>query len=382
MGSYNSVVTMKSLKIISSLSLILSSSTLVSSINFPGLSDTSSSSPFSSSAVSADTPAVSVNNGLVFGRNTFTTASCTDDGVALNTIILNIGEGRVFQSPNYPSAYPNGQTCTYNFEPASGAQLKFSCTDMDLTATSAAGDLCTGDYLRFYDESGQLGQSGERYCFTNKPDFTYTSNIKVLFKTNNDAQQGKGFDCQVVAEALQTTTTTTTTTTPAATDCVTIDGPGATKPCKEMFSYGYGRFTYKGCINQETPGQYLTVVPSFGDNDPAPQSSAQVSSLVFSSDQVSLGTVSPLAPRSTNQRSGSEDSANQRSGSQVVRTLFWCATETDADGHVSEWGKCAAGCKADPAGSYLPAAPRSAAARPDITVGELVDLIQHYDGPQ
>merc|ERR1712012_922300 len=157
MGSYNSVVIMKSLKIISSLSLILSSSTPVSSINFPGLSDTSSSSPFSSSAVSADRPAVSVNNGLVFGRNTFTTASCT-----------------------------------YNFEPASGAQLKFSCTDMDLTATSAVGDLCTGDYLRFYDESGQLGQSGERYCFTNKPDFTYTSNIKVLFKTNNDAQQGKG----------------------------------------------------------------------------------------------------------------------------------------------------------------------------------------------
>ena len=33
-----------------------------------------------------------------------------------------------------------------------GAQLKFSCTDMDLTATSAAGDLCTGDYLR-YDQN-------------------------------------------------------------------------------------------------------------------------------------------------------------------------------------------------------------------------------------
>merc|ERR1711868_62438 len=121
---------------------------------------------------------------------------------------------------------------------------------------------------------------------------------------------------------------------------------------------------------------YLTVVPSFGDNDPAPQSSAQVSSLVFSSDQVSLSTVSPLAPRSTNQRSGSEDSANQRSGSQVARTLFWCATETDADGHVCEWGKCAAGCKADPAGSYLPAAPRSADRNTQVTVGELVHLIQ------
>merc|ERR1719414_2759081 len=310
---------MKSLKIISSLSLILSSSTPVSSINFPGLSDTSSSSPFSSSAVSADRPAVSVNNGLVFGRNTFTTASCTDDGVALNTIILNIGEGRVFQSPNYPSNYPNLQECTYNFEPATGAQLKFSCSDMDLTATSNPGDLCTGDFLRFYDENGQLGQSGERYCFSDKPDFTYTTNIKVLFKTNNDANTGKGFDCQVVAEALATTTTTTTTTTPAASDCVTIDGPGATKPCKDTFNYGYHRSLYKGCINQETPGQYLTVVPDFGDNQAAPLSSNQV----VSTNSISFGTVSPLAPRLGPRHSSS---------STEVSTLFWCATETDADG--------------------------------------------------
>ena len=62
--------------------------------------------------------------------------------------VLAAGEGRVFQSPNYPSNYPNLQACTYNFEPAAGAQLRFSCSDFDLTATSAAGALCTGDYLR------------------------------------------------------------------------------------------------------------------------------------------------------------------------------------------------------------------------------------------
>ena len=54
----------------------------------------------------------------------------------------------MFQSPNYPSNYPNLQACTYNFEPAAGTQLRFSCSDFDLTATSAAGALCTGDYLR------------------------------------------------------------------------------------------------------------------------------------------------------------------------------------------------------------------------------------------
>jgi len=307
-------------------------------VNFPGVSNSAASR-------------------LIFGRQTFSTATCTADGVALNTISLNIGEGRVFQSPNYPSNYPNLQECTYNFEPASGAQLRFSCSDVDLTATSSPGALCTGDYLRFYDENGQLGQSGTRYCFSDKPDFTYTTNIKVLFKTNNDANTGKGFDCQVVAEALATTTTTTTTTTPAATDCVTIDGPGATKPCKETFNYGYHRSLYKGCINQETPGQYLTVVPDFGDNQAAPTSAN------LNTNSVSFGTVSPLAPRSALR------------SSQEVRTLFWCATETDVDGYVSEWGKCAAGCKADPAGSYLPTAPRSGR-DPDLSVGHLVELIQ------
>ena len=45
-----------------------------------------------------------------------------------------------------------------------------------------------------------------------------------------------------------------------------------------------------------------------------------------------------------------------------------------------QWGKCAAGCKADPAGSYLPAAPRSAVAGREVTVGQLVNLIEHYTG--
>ena len=54
------------------------------------------------------------------------------------------------------------------------------------------GDLCTGDYLRFYDQNGQLGQSGTRYCHTDGPAFTYTTNINVLFKTNNDGTTGKG----------------------------------------------------------------------------------------------------------------------------------------------------------------------------------------------
>ena len=141
---------------------------------------------------------------------------------------------------------------------------------------------------------------------------------------------------------------------------MTIDGPGASKPCKTTFSYGYQRTQYKGCINQETPGQYLVLVPDFGDNSPAPSSadsSVSANSITFSAP----GTVSPLAPRSS---------------SREASSLFWCATETDSEGFVSEWGKCAAGCLADPAGSYLPAAPRSRPRSGRVTVGELQQLIQ------
>ena len=170
-----------------------------------------------------------------------------------------------------------------------------------------------------------------------------------------------------MSEAITTTTTTTTTTsttttTPSASSCVTIGGPGSSKPCKTTFTYGHQRTQYRGCINQETPGQYITLVPDFGDNAPAPSSadsSVSTNSMITFS---APGTVSPLAPRSS-------------SSSSVVRTLFWCATETDAEGFVSEWGKCAAGCLADPAGSYLPAAPRSVTRDRGVTVGELQEII-------
>lgn len=98
-------------------------------INFPGASQSAASR-------------------LVFGGRSFTEASCSASGVTPVTVELGAGEGRVLRSPGYPANYPNLQECTYNFQPAAGAQLRFSCSDMDLTATSAAGALCTGDYLR------------------------------------------------------------------------------------------------------------------------------------------------------------------------------------------------------------------------------------------
>lgn len=120
---------------------------------------------------------------------------------------------------------------------------------------------------------------------------------------------------------------------------------------------------YSGCINQDPPGQYLVVVPDFGDNRPAPRRPAPRTAAATSSS-VSFG------------RAG-------RSSSSSDKTLFWCATAADSDSYVTEWGKCAAGCRADPAGSWLPAAPRTAGflAQPH-TVGELLQVIKAGVGPR
>merc|ERR1711988_40778 len=72
----------------------------------------------------------------------------------------------------------------------------------------------------------------------------------------------------------------------------------------------------------------------------------------FSSGPSDSGAISfAVAPRrQVRPRHGEEE--------MVFRTLFWCATDVDSSGYVKEWGKCDVGCKADPAGSYIPAAPK------------------------
>merc|ERR1712079_921902 len=134
MGQYSRITNRSIMLRVTALLVMAVSSVLA--INFP-----SSSRP--------SRPSSPARDRLVFSRQTFSTASCTDSSQSLSTIVLSPGEGRVFQSPNYPANYPDGQACTYNFEPAVGAQLVFSCSDVDLTATSSPGALCTGDYLRY-----------------------------------------------------------------------------------------------------------------------------------------------------------------------------------------------------------------------------------------
>merc|ERR1712184_223758 len=217
---------------------------IVTGINFPGL------------RVPLSGPRASI----------YSLESCTDvssSGATSTTpVVLAAGDGRQFTTPGYDGStgYGKQAKCLWTFAPATGATLTFSCSTFDLTATSTVGDKCTGDFMRVYDlaDGSSLDSSGERYCHTTGPAFSYSSEIQVLFNTNNDANAGTGFDCEVVAS---TTTTTTTTVAPQTSDCTTVDGPGVGKACMS-FTYGSHRISYDGCINRAPPEQYVSVVPN------------------------------------------------------------------------------------------------------------------------
>ena len=145
---------------------------------------------------------------------------------SVTPVVLAAGDGRQFTTPGYDGStgYGKQAKCLWTFAPATGATLTFSCSTFDLTATSAVGDKCTGknyfenhdhvgddrlisgDFMRVYDlaDGNSLDSSGERYCHTTGPAFSYSSQIQVLFNTNNDANAGVGFDCEVVASAITT----------------------------------------------------------------------------------------------------------------------------------------------------------------------------------
>ena len=68
----------------------------------------------------------------------------------------------------------------------------------------------SGDFLRFYDLAvgNSLDDTGERYCHSTPPNFSYNSEIQVLFRSNLDPVVSTGFDCEVVASPVSPVTTT------------------------------------------------------------------------------------------------------------------------------------------------------------------------------
>merc|ERR1719305_504712 len=294
---------------------------------------------------------------------------CTDTSVTganrSSLIVLpRSGGGQAFRftSPDYEDeeSYGAQVKCLWTIWPSSGYRLKFSCSSFSTVATSAPGDLCTGDFLRFYDEKPSnsapdiLGSSGVRYCGSEGPDFTIDGAVNVLFNTNNDGRVSGGFDCVAEVEALPTASTTTKTTTstiastaPPSTEpppaCTATSGPGVGKPCIS-FMYGQKRREYDGCINRRKPqrnleeAEFHNILESvfYDESDYLEEDD---------SDNVEIDTI--------NTRRGAASTPN-KNRPRKSRAVFWCATETDSSGLVSQWGRCGGSCSTDPAGSLVP----------------------------
>ena len=162
------------------------------------------------------------------------------------------------------------------------------------------------------------------------------------------------------------------------------------------FSYGSHRIAYDGCINRAPPGQYVAFVPSFDDApsdvDPNEEEGEEFDFVEFGfgfaeeefDDKLDAISFGP-APRRSSPPRVAPRHGELDLDEMVFRSLFWCATEVDPSGYVMEWGKCNAGCKADPAGSFIPFSPRRASASQGLgftharrgdTVGQLAAFIR------
>merc|ERR1712223_1041937 len=144
-------------------------------------------------------------------KSSYSIEPCTDvlqsGATRGNPVILNEGEGRRFLSPGYDgvSSYLPESKCLWTFAPAPGTSSRFTCSRFSVTPIDPVGEKCRGDFLRFYDlsQGNDLDESGERYCHSTGPDFSYNSEVQVLFRTNLDPVVSSGFDCQVVASTGQ-----------------------------------------------------------------------------------------------------------------------------------------------------------------------------------
>merc|ERR1712110_688719 len=139
-------------------------------------------------------------------KSAFSVEPCTDvlqsGATRVNPVMLQLGEGRQFMSPGYDgiSSYLPESKCLWTFAPAPGTALKFTCSKFSVTPMDPVGERCRGDFLRFYDLAvgNSLDDTGERYCHSTSPNFSYNSEIQVLFRSNLDPVVSTGFDCASV----------------------------------------------------------------------------------------------------------------------------------------------------------------------------------------
>eukprot|EP00112_Aurelia_sp_Birch-Aquarium-sp1_P020506 Seg53.10 transcript_id=Seg53.10/GoldUCD/mRNA.D3Y31 product="Deleted in malignant brain tumors 1 protein" protein_id=Seg53.10/GoldUCD/D3Y31 len=89
-----------------------------------------------------------------------------------------------FQSPNYPSPYPNNATCIYRISLPGGTKINLIIEKIDLESSQN----CTNDKLRIYDGMNTSATKLARICNSsdNRREFKSSGNhLFLVFKSDS-----------------------------------------------------------------------------------------------------------------------------------------------------------------------------------------------------
>ncbi|XP_055859671.1 mucin-like protein isoform X2 [Biomphalaria glabrata] len=96
-------------------------------------------------------------------------------------------------SPGYPNFYPTNIKCYWIINSASGGQVSFNVTDMNVESTSG----CTYDYVKVFDGNTSVSGSIGQYCGDNPPLPLRSSGQSLYVQFRSDfSVTGRGFKAQ------------------------------------------------------------------------------------------------------------------------------------------------------------------------------------------
>ena len=114
-------------------------------------------------------------------------AQCSSSGV-----ILSASSGS-FNSPNYPSNYPNSRTCRWIIVVQEGHRVQLTFQTFVLE-TCVIPSVCTCDHVEIRDGSDGSSPSFGRFCGNNKPSPIHSSGRSLWIEFDSDLTTNeKGF---------------------------------------------------------------------------------------------------------------------------------------------------------------------------------------------
>ena len=114
-------------------------------------------------------------------------AQCSSSGVILST------SSGSFNSPNYPSNYPNSRTCRWIIVVQEGHRVQLTFQTFVLE-TCVIPSVCTCDHVEIRDGSDGSSPSFGRFCGNNKPSPIHSSGRSLWIEFDSDLTTNeKGF---------------------------------------------------------------------------------------------------------------------------------------------------------------------------------------------